>query len=84
MIDQIVQVSGSLMILTAFLLLQLHRLQVSSYVYIGLNLVGSIILAINAFILQSWGFFLLETVWAIVSTISLLNRHRKIKMPTPV
>lgn len=64
------------MILTAFLCLQLRKTTPSSWLYIGLNLVGSIMLAINATLNQAWGFVLLETVWAIVTIISIFHRGR--------
>lgn len=74
--DQIVQVFGSLLILAAFGAAQLGRLDPQSLVYLWLNLVGSAILAVLAWLEQQWGFLLLETVWALVSAYGLVTVTR--------
>ena len=74
--DQVVQVAGALLILTAFAAAQFHYLDQDSLSYIVLNLVGSIILAVLAYIESQWGFVLLEGVWAIVSAWSLVRHFR--------
>jgi hypothetical protein len=71
-----VQVAGSLAILTAFVLAQFGRLDGSSYPYLVLNLVGSVVLSVDAFLGEQWGFLLLEFVWAVVSAIGLVKRLR--------
>jgi hypothetical protein len=48
-----------------------------SIAYLSLNLVGSLILAVLAFLDEDWGFLLLEGVWAVVSTAGLIERLRK-------
>ena len=74
--DQVVQIVGALLILTAFAAAQLGRMRVDSRVYLVLNLVGSAILAFLALDQQQWGFVLLETVWALVSAWGLLRPAR--------
>lgn len=69
--DQVIQVVGALLILTAFAAVQFDRMQPSSQLYLTLNLIGSAILAVLALIGSQWGFVLLEGVWAIVSAWSL-------------
>jgi hypothetical protein len=69
--DQVIQIVGALLILTAFAAVQFERMEPNSRAYLVLNLVGSAILAVLAFISSQWGFVLLETVWAIVSAWSL-------------
>jgi hypothetical protein len=76
-IDQVVQVGGALLILAAFILAQVGRLETGSVPYLGLNLVGSAILAIDAAIGAEWGFLLLEGVWAIVSAAGLARALRR-------
>ena len=69
--DQVTQVVGALLILTAFTAVQLERMRPDSRVYLALNLAGSAILAVLALIGSQWGFVLLESVWAIVSAWGL-------------
>ena len=76
-IDQVVQVGGALLILAAFILAQVGRLETDSLPYLGLNLVGSTVLAIDAAIGAEWGFLLLEGVWAIVSAAGLARALRR-------
>jgi len=76
--DQVVQVIGALLILAGFAAAQFGKLDVESKPYLWLNLVGSVILAVLAAISQNWGFLLLEGVWAIVTTHSLIANDRSV------
>jgi len=76
-VDQVVQVIGALMILVAYAAAQSGRWKTDAPVYLWLNLVGSLILAVLAAMSENWGFLLLEGVWAIVTAISLLKRRRE-------
>jgi hypothetical protein len=69
--DQIIQIFGSLLVLAAFALAQRGVLDTGSRAYLTLNLVGSLVLAVEAVIGQLWGFLLLEAVWALVSAAGL-------------
>lgn len=71
---QLMQVLGAIMILSAFVLAQMKALDQHSYVYLLLNLVGSAILAVDAFEGSDWGFVLLEVVWGAVSAWSLIKK----------
>jgi hypothetical protein len=73
---QLIQIAGSLLILTGFAAAQAGRLRIDSASYLVLNFVGSAILAALAWIDQQWGFLLLEGVWAIVSLFSLVQLMR--------
>ena len=66
-----VQIAGALLILVAFAAAQFGRLDQSSRVYLALNLVGSVILAVLAWYEKQLGFLLLEAVWALVSAWGL-------------
>ncbi len=69
--DQLIQIVGALLILAGFAAVQFERLRPDSRLYLTLNLVGSAILAVLAWVESQWGFLLLETVWAIVSAWGL-------------
>ena len=69
--DQLIQIVGALLILAAFAAVQFERMRPDSRLYLALNLVGSVILAVLAGAESQWGFLLLEGVWAIVSAWGL-------------
>ncbi|HYQ79551.1 MAG TPA: hypothetical protein VEP91_10635 [Solirubrobacterales bacterium] len=71
--DQVIQIVGALLILVAFGAVQFNRMSPDSRLYLALNLLGSIILAILALAAAQWGFVLLEGVWAVVSAWGLLR-----------
>jgi hypothetical protein len=75
------ELAGAVLILAGFTLGQLRLLDQHSLVYLVLNLVGSFVLAVIAFVDERWGFLLLEGVWAIVSAVSLVNILRRRPAP---
>jgi hypothetical protein len=72
-IEQLVQVAGALLILVAFTAAQVGAMSPQNRVYLVLNLVGSVILAVLASVERQYGFILLEGVWAVVSAWGLLQ-----------
>jgi hypothetical protein len=68
---QLVQIAGALLILAAFALAQRGSLDQRSLAYLVPNLVGSAVLAVDAYLASEWGFVLLEGAWAIVSASAL-------------
>lgn len=72
----VVQILGSLLILSAFVLALLGRLSQAGYAYLATNAVGSAVLTVTAVISREWGFILLEGVWALVSVGSIVRKAR--------
>jgi uncharacterized membrane protein len=68
-----IQIVGALTILTAFVLAQRGTIDQSSPVYLALNVAGSGVLAVEAYLGHDLGFLFLEAVWFVVSAWSLLN-----------
>jgi hypothetical protein len=76
-VGQVVQIAGALAILVAFILAQLRVWDPQSLLYLVLNFVGALVLAIDAYLEGQWGFLLLEGVWAFVSAWSLVGLLRR-------
>lgn len=75
--DQLIQIVGALLILAAFAAVQFDRMRPDSRVYLALNLAGSLVLAVLAWVEAQLGFLLLEGVWAIVSAWGLARALRE-------
>jgi hypothetical protein len=73
----LLELAGAMSILAAFTLGQLRLLDQHSLVYLVLNLAGSAVLAVIAFVEERWGFLLLEGTWSIVSAVSLVGILRR-------
>jgi hypothetical protein len=71
--DQIIQIAGAILILIAFAANQRGTMSPQSRTYLTLNLVGSLVLAVLAFLDSDLGFLLLEAVWAVVSAYGLVR-----------
>ncbi len=83
MIDSttVIGVAGATIVLTAFVLTQLHEWKNSYLIYEFFNFVGSTLLVVYAILLQSYPFIILNLVWGGVSLfyvyIDLIrNAHR--------
>jgi hypothetical protein len=82
-VSQFIQIVGSLLVLAGFAAAQRGILDPKSRIYLLLNLAGSAILAVEAFLGGLWGFLLLEGVWAAVSAGSLVAVLRSLRRATP-
>ena len=75
--EQLVQITGAIAILAAFVALQVGAVDANSWAYLILNIVGAAVLAVVATIDRDWGFVLLETVWTGVSSWAVIRKLRK-------
>lgn len=67
------QLTGSILILAAFVGVQMRKLSSIGLAYLIANVVGSVLLLVTALIEAQWGFVLLEVVWLAVSLWSLVR-----------
>ena len=72
-VTQLIQIAGSLLILSGFILTTWGWLNPKSATYLTVNALGSAVLAVQAATEAQWGFLLLEGVWAIVSFAGLIR-----------
>ncbi|MFC1431628.1 hypothetical protein ACEZDB_13340 [Streptacidiphilus sp. N1-3] len=77
MVEQSVQIIGSVLILIPFALAQLGRVDPHARSYLLFNVVGSAVLAVDAAVGRQWGFLLLEGTWALVSLVGLVKHVRR-------
>jgi hypothetical protein len=71
-VEQGVQLGGAVLILIAYVASQLNVLRPTAVSYLVLNMIGSAVLAADAWWGRQWGFLLLEGVWALVSLGGLI------------
>jgi hypothetical protein len=76
-VEQLIEIAGAVMILTAFALNQFRGLDRHAPSYLLLNLAGSLILAVIAGVHQQWGFFLLQAAWGLVSLWGVIGLIRR-------
>ena len=77
MSDLLLEVTGAILILVAFVLAQFRGLDRHGAPYLVLNLVGSAILTVSAVTHRQWGFLLLQSIWALVALWGLLGLVRQ-------
>jgi hypothetical protein len=72
-VETVVELLGAALILSAFTLAQMGRLETSSLGYLVLNVAGAGILAAAAAVDGDLGFLVLEGVWTAVSAYGLVR-----------
>lgn len=82
--DQILEIAAAMMVLAAYGGAQVGLMDQHRAPYLVFNIVGSAVLAVLAYIHRSWGFLLLEGVWALISAVALVALLRKARSPRSV
>lgn len=72
----IIGIIGTTIILISFLLNQLGKWSATSPSYDLANTIGSAVLMYYAYLLESWPFLVLNTVWFLVSARDVLKSFR--------
>ncbi len=76
-IEMTAQISGwigTVLIVSAYLLVSVKRMNASSRSYQWMNLVGAVALGVNVFHQQSWPALALEIVWGAIAIFALARR----------
>lgn len=73
----VIGILGATGVLIAFVKNQLHQWRDTSLRYDLLNLIGSVLLVVYAYLLASWPFLILNAVWATVSLRDVITGIRK-------
>lgn len=68
-----IQFIGAIAILVPFVLLLLGQMGRQDPAYLWLNLGGGILLTVDAWLEQQWGFVLLQAVWVVVTAWGLVK-----------
>ena len=71
------QITGAVLVLVAFILVQVENMSSNDLSFLLLNSVGAAILAADAGVHEAWGFLVLEAVWAAVSAVGLARLTRR-------
>ncbi|MEX2243081.1 MAG: hypothetical protein WD716_04450 [Fimbriimonadaceae bacterium] len=74
---------GAAMLLAAYWLVSKNRIQGESKMYQALNVVGSVILAVYAALLQAWSSMALNIVWTVIGLLMLRQIAGKTKQKSP-
>ncbi len=72
MVAELAGLMGMSLILSAFVMNQIHKLRDDCLEYDGVNAAGSILLVYYAFTIASWPFLLLNLIWFAVSMKGVL------------
>ncbi len=69
---EIVAFLGMILILVAFFLETRNVIESKAPLYLSLMAIGSGLLAIRAYLIEEWAFFILEVAWFLTAVVGLL------------
>ena len=74
--DQLTQIIGAALLLSAYGAMQLKWMRAESVAYNVFNAIGGLLLAIDAYRIEQWGFMVLEGAWGLLSLPGLWRALR--------
>ncbi|MBI4992441.1 MAG: hypothetical protein HZB99_04455 [Candidatus Harrisonbacteria bacterium] len=78
--ELLVGTTGAIFILIAFIFNQTHRWKDDDVIYDLFNLIGGLLLVTYAFLLKTYPFLILNSVWALVSLMDVFqDLYKKLK-----
>lgn len=75
MINQLPSLIGAALVLSAYFGSQIKWISEESKTYQALNFFGAGILTINAWMLNQYGFVLMNGAWVVITCISMLKKR---------
>jgi len=73
----IIGIIGMIILVSAYFLIITGTLNAKSRLYLGLNIIASIILGIYAYNIMSWPFLSINIVWIIGSVYQMIRNERE-------
>lgn len=65
--------AGSFLIILAYYLLQTDRLEETDLKYQSINILGAMMLGINAYYKQAWAILFLQSVWIAIGVLGIFK-----------
>lgn len=78
-IYHVVGFGGMILVVYAYLMLQIKKYTITSFSYQFLNLVGAILLLISLFVHFNLGSFIIEVFWIIITVYGMYKNLKEIK-----
>ena len=67
---------GTILIVSAYYLISVNKIDSSKGAYQIINLVGAVLLGINVFYRQAWPAFTLEVIWGAIAILALIRNKQ--------
>ncbi len=65
---------GTALVLAAYFLVSMKKIEADSRVYQGMNLLGVIGVGMNVFHQQAWPAVALQTIWGLIAVFALMRK----------
>jgi hypothetical protein len=72
---------GVAMVLIVFYLNIIDKIDNNNLFYLVMNFIGGLLSALAAFLITYWPFFILETIWTLVSGWGIIDYYMKKRVP---